>query len=94
LGDLRLGVVGQDTGAATCGQLGAQPLIAHQAEQRLAQRSHIVLGEEQARVADDVGDLATGGADDRHAAGHGLNQHPAKLLLPVGSAARGQYQRI
>ena len=59
-----------------------------------ARHVDLPFGKDQARVADDVGDLAGIGADDRHATGHGLDKHPAELLLPVGARPRGHHQDV
>ena len=52
------------------------------------------LGKDQPGVADDVGNLPGIAAHHRHSAGHRFDQHPAKLLLPVGLGAAGQHQHI
>ena len=56
----------------------------------MSPRSGIPFGDQQPRVAEDVGDLAAVTADDRDARGHGFDEHPAKLFAP---AARRQARR-
>ena len=56
-------------------EIATQRSIVLQHTQVIAQRRHITLRKNQARSADDIGNLAARGADDGHAAGHGLHQH-------------------
>ena len=52
------------------------------------------LVDDEARVADDVRDLAAAAGEDRHAARHGLDQHPAELLAPPRRRLARRAQQI
>ena len=52
-----------------------------------SERFPVTFGEDESGIADYLRDCATIGTDYRNAAGHGLDENPSELFLPIGHCA-------
>ncbi len=71
------------------GQPGPEPGLVQEADERVAQRRRVTRRDEEAAVADDVGEGPTRARHHGDSGGLGLDDHPAELLDPAGHRDRG-----
>src|SRR5690348_18287959 len=64
--------------------------VVHQSQQILSQLTLVSFVEDQASVANDIGNFARIGPDDRRFAGHRFDEHTAKILPPRSCRPRGR----